>query len=83
MNELRLLATTQDQSKSTETEKGGGGRFRDLVDLEAVEAKAMGIIRAIEQVPRCPREKNIPASISLNIFKQHVVVAVHKSRGVV
>ena len=79
MNELRLLATTQDQSKSTETEKGGGGRLGDLVDLKTIEAKAMGINRTIEIIPRCPREKNIPASISLNIFKQHVVVAIHKS----
>ena len=36
LNKFRLLPATEDQSESTESEKGGGGRFGDALDLEAI-----------------------------------------------
>ena len=59
-----------------------GDRRGRILNLESVNAVAISIIRTIEQGPRCACENNVAASISLNIFKQHVVVALHKSRVV-
>lgn len=76
------LAAAAQQGESGDAEKGERAGLGNLVDLQAVESKTGAVIGTIEQGSCDASEDDIPAPIRLDILEQHVVVPVHKGRGV-